>query len=200
MMNRIRLIVEPLDYESVLSLYASLHVFVSLHRSEGIGLGLMEAMSLGKPVIATSWSGNMSYMDHSNACLVSCTLVPVRASTWVYSERVLGKSAVWAEPDIDDAADWMRALVERPNVRAAIGRKAAEDMRRYQQEAQRGAFIDGLRAILENEVLLGVGGKQRQAKRVRLEQCMLEEERRGRSWVRSLRSLVRRVRVWEGLA
>ena len=53
--ERIVLLEESLEYERVLSFYASLDVYVSLHRSEGIGLGLMEAMSLGKPVIATGW-------------------------------------------------------------------------------------------------------------------------------------------------
>jgi len=177
----------------VLSLYGSLDVFVSLHRSEGIGLGPMEAMSLGKPVIATAWSGNMSFMDRSNACLVAYDLVPVRGSTWVYSERVLGERAVWAEPNVDDAAVWMRMLVERPDVRAAIGRKAAEDMRRYQEEAQRGRFIDELRAILDSEVLWGIGGKRRKARRMRLEQCVLEEGRLRRSWRHRVRSLVRKV-------
>ncbi len=196
--GRVRLIEEPLDYQSVLSLYASLDVFVSLHRSEGIGLGLMEAMSLGKPVIATGWSGNMSFMDHSNACLAAYSLVPVRGSTWVYSERVLGKSAVWAEPDVDDAADWMRVLVERPDVRAAIGRKAADDMRRYQQEAQRGVFIDELRAILDSELLFGIGRKRRKVRRMRLEQCVLEEGRPRRSWRSRVRSLLRKVVVWRG--
>lgn len=196
--GRVRLIEEPLDYRSVLSLYASLDVFVSLHRSEGIGLGLMEAMSLGKPVIATGWSGNMSFMDHSNACLAAYSLVPVRGSTWVYSEHMVGKSAVWAEPDVDDAADWMRVLVERPDVRVAIGCKAADDMRRYQQEAQRGVFIDELRAILDSELLFDIGRKRRKVRRTRLEQCVLEEERFRRSWRPRVRSLLRKVAVWRG--
>jgi hypothetical protein len=158
----------------------------------------MEAMHLAKPVIATSWSGNMSFMDHSNACLVGYKLVPVQASMWVYSERVLGKSAVWAEPNVGEAADWMRVLVEQPDVRTAIGRKAAEDMRCYQQEAQRARFVDELRAILKSEVLLGIGSRRRQVKRMRLKQCVQEEERRRRSWLRRVRPLVRRMVVWKG--
>jgi hypothetical protein len=196
--DRVRLIEDPLDYQSVLSLYASLDVFVSLHRSEGIGLGLMEAMSLGKPVIATAWSGNMSFMNHSNACLAAYNLIPVRASTWVYSARVLGKGAVWAEPDGDDAADWMRLLVERPDLRAAIGRKAAEDMRRYQEEAQCGMFIDELRAILDSQLLFGIGTKRRELRRMRLEQCVLEERRLRRSWRATVRSLLGKLAFWRG--
>ncbi len=194
--GRVHLIEESLDYRSVLSLYASLDVYVSLHRSEGIGLGLMEAMSLGKPVIATGWSGNMSFMDRSNTCLVAYDLVPVRGGTWVYSERVLGERAVWAEPDVADAADWMRVLVERPDVRVAIGRKAAEDMRRYQEEAQQGLFIDELRAILDSEVLWGIGGKRRKVRRMRLEKCVLDKGCLHRPWRRRVQSLLRKVVFW----
>jgi glycosyltransferase involved in cell wall biosynthesis len=196
--GRVRLIEESLDYQGVLSLYGSLDVFVSLHRSEGIGLGLMEAMALGKPVVATAWSGNMSFMDRSNACLVAYNLVPVRGGTWVYSERVLGERAVWAEPDVDYAAAWMRVLVERPDVRAAIGRKAAEDMRRYQEEAQRGLFLDELRAIMDSEVLWGIGRKRRKVRRMRLEKCALEGGRLRRTWRHRAGLLLRKVVSWRG--
>jgi len=67
---RIQLLTDPFDYRQALSLYASCDVFVSLHRSEGLGLGLMESMALGKPVIGTAWSGNMTFMNHANSCLV----------------------------------------------------------------------------------------------------------------------------------
>ncbi len=52
--------------------------YVSLHRAEGFGLGLAECMAMGKPVIATGWSGNMEFMDADSAGLVDFTLVPVR--------------------------------------------------------------------------------------------------------------------------
>ncbi len=55
--RRLILIDLSLPYEEVLSLYASCDVFVSLHRAEGLGLCLLEFMSMGKPVIATAWSG-----------------------------------------------------------------------------------------------------------------------------------------------
>lgn len=173
---RVVLFEESLDYDGVLSLYASLDVFVSLHRSEGIGLGLMEAMALGKPVIATGWSGNMSFMDRSNACVVAYELVSVRSSTYVYTKKVLGPNAVWAEPDVSNAAEWMGVLVDRPDVRAAIGRKAKEAMTRYQEEAQQGLFLEQLRLILKSEVSWGIGQRRRTARRERLERSMAEAE------------------------
>jgi glycosyltransferase involved in cell wall biosynthesis len=194
--RRIVLLEESLEYESVLSLYASLDVYISLHRSEGIGLGLMEAMSLGKPVVATGWSGNMSFMDRSNSCLVTYELVPVRSSIHVYSEEVLGPRAVWANPDVSNAAEWMRVLVERPDVRAAIGHNARESMRRYQEEARQGLFVDELRLILESEVSWGVGEARRKARRDRLERSIAEgnseSTRFGVAWIRGARSLARK--------
>lgn len=200
--RRILLLEESLDYESVLTLNASLDVYVSLHRSEGIGLGLMEAMSLGKPVIATGWSGNMSFMDRSNSCVVAYELVPVRSRTYVYSAEVLGPDAVWADPDVTNASEWMRALAERPDLRAAIGRSARESMERYQEEARRGLFVDELRSILESEVSWGIGGGRRRARRHHLERSMAEGEskstRFGGTWIGRARSLARKAGFQRG--
>ncbi len=194
--RRIVLVEDSLPYESVLSLYASLDVYVSLHRSEGIGLGMIEAMSLGKPVIATGWSGNMSYMNRSNSCVVAYNLVPVRAQTYEYSQELLGPRAVWADPDVTNAAEWMRVLVEHPEVRAAIGLSARESMVRYQAEAERGLFLDELRLILESEVTWGMGVGRRKARRDQLERSMAEGEpehvRFGGTWIGRARSLAKR--------
>ena len=84
---RTPLIDEPLRYRDVLALYASCDVFVSLHRSEGRGLGLMEPMALGKPVIATGWCGNKRFMNQSNSCLVGYDLNPVPGHLPVYPRR-----------------------------------------------------------------------------------------------------------------
>lgn len=64
---RICLITDVLSYREVLSLYASADVLVSLHRSEGLGRSMMEAMFLGRPAVATGWSGNMDYMTTENS-------------------------------------------------------------------------------------------------------------------------------------
>ena len=194
--DRIVLLEKSLEYARVLSFYASLDVYVSLHRSEGIGLGLLDAMSLGKPVIATGWSGNMSFMDRSNSCVVSYELVPVRGRPFVYSEELLGPLAVWANPDVTNAAEWMRFLADRPNVRAVIGRNARASMGLYQAEAQRARFVDELRLILESEVSWGIGVEKRKARRDRLKRSMAEgkseAKQSGAAWVRSVRSLAKK--------
>jgi len=152
--NRVTLIENTLTYEEVLQLYASCDVFVGLHRAEGFGLGLMEAMALGKPVISTGWSGNMTFMNCGNSWLVGFRLIPVDGSLAVYSRAFLGQEARWADPDIDEAAAWMRALARDAILRASIGRKAAEDMRRLIIEGERGLFLDELRTIWEHSSFL----------------------------------------------
>ncbi len=146
--SRIHLIERPLMYNDVLSLYASCDVFVALHRAEGLGFGLMETMTLGKPVIATGWSGNMTFMNHTNSCLVNYKLVPVQGSVTAYDRRLIGKDALWAEPDIETAAAWMKRLVDDPNLRLRIGNKAANDMAVFQERAAQGQFIEELSNIL----------------------------------------------------
>jgi glycosyltransferase involved in cell wall biosynthesis len=151
---RIRVIDEVLSYADVQRLYASCDVFVSLHRSEGLGFGLIEAMAHGKPVIATAWSGNMAFMNHTNSCLVRYKLVPVEGNLAVYKNDALGGLATWADPDLDHAAAWMKRLVEDPGFRNALGRRAAEDVVTFQNEARKGKFLEEIHAFWRNQVTL----------------------------------------------
>lgn len=146
---QIHVLEQALSYPKVLSLYASCDVFVSLHRSEGLGLGLMEAMLLGKPVIATAWSGNMSYMDYTNSCPVRYTLVKVRSTHPNFDARFVGNDALWAEPDLIQAAAWMRSLVENADLRTRIGKRAAAAMTEYNRDASQASFVDELKVIWE---------------------------------------------------
>jgi glycosyltransferase involved in cell wall biosynthesis len=152
--NRVTLIENFFTYGEVLQLYASSDVFVGLHRAEGLGLGLMEAMALGKPVIATGWSGNMTFMNHTNSCLIGNRLIPVDGSLGVYSRAFLKEEAHWADPNLGEAEAWMNILARNATLRASIGRNAAEAMRHYRVEAERGVFIDELRAIWEQQQFL----------------------------------------------
>jgi len=105
-------------------LLASCDAIVSLHRGEGFGLVLAEAMSLAKPVIATGWSGNMDFMDERNACPVRYTLVPLAEAHDHYPA-----GAEWAEPDVDHAAHLMRRIATDAGWRSAIGANAQATMR-----------------------------------------------------------------------
>jgi glycosyltransferase involved in cell wall biosynthesis len=83
--------------------------FVSLHRSEGFGLGLAEAMLLEKPVIATNYSGNLSFMNSENSRLVSYDLIPIEKSGPIYKA-----GNRWACPSEEHAAGLMRQVFDHP--------------------------------------------------------------------------------------
>jgi glycosyltransferase involved in cell wall biosynthesis len=105
------------------SYLAACDCYVSLHRSEGLGLTMAEAMALGKPVIATGYSGNLEFMDTANSYLVPYDLVDVPASWWAYAP-----GATWAEPDVDAAADLMRRAWEQSDETRALGERARDEV------------------------------------------------------------------------
>jgi glycosyltransferase involved in cell wall biosynthesis len=114
----IRILDREMSRQEVWSLMRLSDAFVSLHRSEGFGMSLAESMRLGRPVVATGWSGNMDFMDGESAMLVGCRLVPAQDERGTYSLP----GAVWAEPDIGEAARGLIALAEDPARRAAIAK------------------------------------------------------------------------------
>ncbi len=97
--------------------------FVSLHRSEGLGLGMAECMAIGKPVIATAWSGNLDFMSADNSVLIDSHLIPVQPGDYVGD-----LDARWAEPDIAQAARAMRLLRDQPALAQALGARAREQV------------------------------------------------------------------------
>ncbi len=99
-------------------------IVLSLHRAEGLGLVPAEAMQLGKPVIATGWSGNMDFMDHTSAALVGFHLVQARDPRHVYD--VAG--AVWAEPDQQQAVAQLRRLANDAEQRIALGARGRQSV------------------------------------------------------------------------
>jgi glycosyltransferase involved in cell wall biosynthesis len=99
------LLTESLSRTDVYALEAACDCFVSLHRAEGFGLAVAECMYLGKPVIATDWSATAEYLTAENGCPVPAKLVTLERSHGPYS-----KGQTWAEPDIAQAAAWMRRL------------------------------------------------------------------------------------------
>jgi glycosyltransferase involved in cell wall biosynthesis len=98
--------------------------FVSLHRSEGFGLGLAEAMYLGLPVIGTGYSGNMDFMTPENSMLVGHRLVPVPPKGYHHAE-----DQHWAEPDLDAATAHMIGLVDDPAAGRALGARGSRSIR-----------------------------------------------------------------------
>jgi len=109
------------------SLLASSDCYVSLHRAEGYGQVLAQSMYLGKPVIATGYSGNLEFMNEKNSLLVRYDLVNVDPRDGYYRPQVEGN--VWAEPDIDEASRLMRWVYEHRNGADELGKAASKSMR-----------------------------------------------------------------------
>jgi glycosyltransferase involved in cell wall biosynthesis len=112
--------VEPDEKDA---LVAACDCYVSLHRSEGLGLTMAEAMSLGKPVIATGYSGNLAFMNEQNGYLVRFSPKTVPPGCDPYPPGV-----EWAEPDLDHAAELMRRVYEQPDEARAVGERARRDL------------------------------------------------------------------------
>jgi glycosyltransferase involved in cell wall biosynthesis len=117
-------------------LIAQADCYASLHRSEGFGLKLAEAMALGKPTVATAWSGNLDFMDEQTSLLVPADLTPIPASCQPRSG--VGH---WAEPDIVVAAEHLRWVFENPSGAAALGARARERIASTRTVERAGRFF-----------------------------------------------------------
>jgi glycosyltransferase involved in cell wall biosynthesis len=132
-----------LTHDENLSLIQACDAYISLHRSEGLGLTMAEAMLLGKPVIATRYSGNLDFMDDNNSLLVDCELVPLGREIPPYDA-----SYRWAEPSAEHAAQLMRQLFDNPASAASLGTRAKTDAEtRLSLKTSGQGFCDRLREI-----------------------------------------------------
>ncbi len=110
-----------LSRDELTSLIDACDCFVSLHRSEGFGLPPAEAMSLGKPAILTNWSGNTDYMTADNCIAIDYELVKLGRDYGPYKAH-----QHWAEPDLEQAAHWMKRIVGEPELAKTIGLRGQE--------------------------------------------------------------------------
>lgn len=114
----IRLYTERLSDADMDRFIASFDILLSLHRSEGFGLGLLEAMQAGVCVVATDGSGN-DFLDESNGYPVPYRLIPLNDPDGPYSAVPAAPAQVWAEPDLDAAATLLRELSGDRTLRSA---------------------------------------------------------------------------------
>jgi glycosyltransferase involved in cell wall biosynthesis len=123
------LVDKDLREDELVDLFSCCDVYVSLHRSEGFGFGLAEAMSLGKPVISTAYSGNLEFTTNSNSCQVGYRLREITDADHAYDEgarAVYQPGAVWADPDVGEAAKWMQLLSADSELRRRLGEAGRE--------------------------------------------------------------------------
>lgn len=131
--------------------------YVSLHRSEGFGFTMAEAMLMGKPVIGTAYSGNMDFMTPDNSLLVDYRRIPITQQLPFYR-----KGCLWADPDLDQAAKWMRWVFEHSEAARALGGRARVEAGRLLSLDAAGARMARRLEELRAERVSG-GGSRRAA-------------------------------------
>lgn len=122
--SRILQIHEVLPHSENTALMQCCDCYVSLHRSEGFGLTLAESMLMGKPVITTGYSGNMDFTNPETALLVDYKLVQVQPGDYPFP-----RGEMWAEPNVQQACEYMRELVEDSTFARPLAQKGVELIR-----------------------------------------------------------------------
>ncbi len=146
---QVKVIATPLDSFGVKSLIAACDCFVSLHRAEGFGRGLGEAMALGRLAMGTGWSGNVDFMTPANSLLVDYALIKLKRDEYPH-----WKGQSWANPKVQHAFSLLRPVLDDP----ARGRDIAEA---GQADAMRthGNRAVGLRILERLQQILGESTK-----------------------------------------
>jgi hypothetical protein len=142
---RVHMITQPLDTEGVRGLISACDCFVSLHRSEGFGRGLGEAMALGRLALGTGWSGNMDFMTAENALVVRHDMRRLQEGDYPHWQ-----DQSWAEPDVDHAAALVEGILADPAKGREIARRGQASV--LQSHSHRAV---GLRMLDAIEALLG---------------------------------------------
>ena len=143
--NRIRLVDGTMAHEEVLAMIAGADLFLSLHRSEGFGLGPAEAMQVGTPVVVTAYGGTEDFCSDATAFRVPFALAPVARDAYVHAEP----GRVWAEPDLTAAAGSIRTAAENPalaRARAAAAMAQIEEAHGFAAITRR--YIAALERLL----------------------------------------------------
>jgi glycosyltransferase involved in cell wall biosynthesis len=151
---QIKVIATPLDTFGMKSLVNACDCFVSLHRSEGFGRGLGEAMALGRLAMGTGWSGNVDFMTAANSLLVNCDLTKLKRDDYPHWR---GQS--WADASVDHALQLLRPVLADPTRGRAIAERGqAEVLRSHGNRAV------GLRILARAQQIVAESDKLSAAK------------------------------------
>lgn len=145
---------KTLTREQIHSLIKQCDCFISLHRSEGFGLTMAEAMYLNIPVIATDYSGNKDFMNTNNGFLVKYKLV----SAELYN-KFSSAEDMWAEPDIEDAAEKMKFVFHNPMEANKLASRGNKDIQERNSPEYIGAKMRARLNFIQNNLLKKASGK-----------------------------------------
>jgi glycosyltransferase involved in cell wall biosynthesis len=123
--KRITILDRSVGRDEMLALIYDCDCYVSLHRAEGFGLGMAQALALGKPVIATDYSGNRDFLTERTGFPVQFSLRKLMPG-----EYPMGEGQSWAEPDLEVAIRYMRTVFanrEEPERRSSRGKQLIEE-------------------------------------------------------------------------
>ena len=135
------LIEQTLPRQEMLQLINTCDALIALHRSEGFGLHLSEAMAMGKSVLATNWSGNVDFMNETNSYPVNFKIIQLQNDTGSYK-----KSNFWAEVDIEHAVSQMKKVLENE----FDGNKMIKH--NAKQQIKKAHSINRVSSIIENRI------------------------------------------------
>ncbi len=143
--GNIRFINGHFSRDEIINLVSSLDTYVSLHRSEGLGISMAQAMYLEIPVIATGYSGNLEFMDHNNSFLVRHRLAEIQENHGPYA-----RGQHWADPDVEHATELIRLVLDNPAHTQKIAARAAADIQSTMTPAVTGhAMKERLTLLME---------------------------------------------------
>lgn len=141
--SRIYIIDDRLERGEVVNFMASCDCYISLHRSEGFGRVIAEAMLLGQPVVVTNFSGNVDYCNSETAFLVDGDLVSLRKGDYLMAE-----GQYWCDPDVDVAAKKIQTIYENAGLRQNIAKAGQKYIKQnYSVEAVANAYKKRLNEI-----------------------------------------------------
>ena len=142
----IKIINKYLSRDEVLDLIDNCDCYVSFHRSEGLGLTLLEAMAFEKPVLTTAYSGNLEFTDINNSYLVKYKLTNIKKDCGPYK-----KGCYWADVEINDAIIKMKAIFNNKKEAKKIGLKGKRFLKNYSKKNRR-LLYERLKFIKKREV------------------------------------------------
>jgi len=142
------IIEEILERDQLYSLMNCCDCFVSLHRSEGFGLTMAEAMYLGKPVIATAYSANTEFMNINNSFPVKYNLIKTGDLYYFSTEK-----DIWADADVDHASKQMSLVYNDKNIAAAIAQRGQSDVKKFLSPEVMGEKIKQRLELINKEII-----------------------------------------------